>query len=101
MNKKTEVLDKLAFEPNEYYWFERLDFAIQGKYLSVLVNDEDYSVRMAVAHQGYGLDILINDEDWRVRTEVAKQGYGLDILVNDEDEYVREIGKVVLNERKK
>ena len=55
----------------------------------ILINDEDYPVRVAVAKQGYGLDKLINDEDWIVRVAVAKQRYGLDILVNDEDWSVR------------
>ena len=36
-----------------------------------LINDEDWSVRVAVAKQGYGLDKLINDENWEVR-EAAK-----------------------------
>lgn len=39
------------------------------------------------------LDILINDEEWMVRLEVARQGYGLDILVNDEDPHVRKLAK--------
>ena len=115
MIKKKEVLDKLAFDPNDYGWSRRYDFAMRGEYLSILINDPDpnvraavaeqgygldtlitdkyYGVRLAIAKQGHGLEILVNDEHWEVRRAVAKQGYGLDILVNDEDPSVRYVAQ--------
>ena len=98
MDEKAKVLEKLAFDPNEYIFIERLNFARQGKYLSVLINDEDDVIRAEVAKRGYGLDKLINDESWLVRKTVAEQGYGLDILINDKNLRVREIAEVMLIE---
>ena len=45
MKNKTEVLEKLAFDPTEYNVGERIEFAQQGKYLSVLINDEYWVIR--------------------------------------------------------
>ena len=70
---KTEVLEKLAFDPTEYTVEERMEFAYQGKYLSILINDEHWDVRAEVAYQGYGLDVLINDESWEVRKIVREK----------------------------
>ena len=82
-------LDTLAFDPNEYTIDEKIDFANQGKFLSMLIYEKDWRIRCRVADQGYGLDVLVNDEHWLVRYRVAEQGYRLDVLINDKDSSVR------------
>ena len=83
------IEDNLDILVNDEDWYVRLEIARLRYSLDKLVNDEEYEVRREVAKQGYGLDILVNDKDWYVREEVAKQGYGLDKLVNDKDWEVR------------
>ena len=68
---------------------EKLEMIKNHQNLDVLIDDEDWRIRMAVAEQGYGLDKLINDKDSGIRAVVAKQGYGLDQLINDKSYYVR------------
>ena len=67
----------------------RCEVAKQGRYMDVLVDDDEWIVRCEIARQGYGLDVLVDDESWIVRREVAKQGYGLDVLVEDDHQFVR------------
>ena len=69
----------------------RAEVARHGYGLDVLVNDYYPGVRATVAEQGYGLDVLVNDEYSAVRVAVAEQGYGLNILINDESEDVRRV----------
>lgn len=57
--------------------------------LSVLINDPEEQVRVAVAQRGFGLDRLMYDERVWVRVTVAEQGYGLEQLACDKDPYVR------------
>lgn len=63
--------------------YSKMNLALEGKYLDILVDDKDAEVRMFVAKKGYGLNTLVKDENQIVRYIVAKKGYGLKILVKD------------------
>lgn len=77
MNKR-DVLEKLAFDPKKHHVWARLDFAENGKYLSILKDDSAETVRMAVAKHGVHLDQLIQDPSINVR-DIARQQLDLKI----------------------
>lgn len=79
MNKR-DVLEKLAFDPSECTLKERVDFACQGKYLSVLKSDPKSSVRLCVAaFPGYAR-YLINDSNEFVRNAARRT---LDLKIHE------------------
>lgn len=85
-----EVVDKLLSD----YPAERAAAAYECKdnqrVMSILANDPQKRVRIAVAENGGALDKLVNDREGDVRLAVARQGYGFDKLVSDDYAPVRE-----------
>lgn len=71
MATKKEVLEKLQFDPTKHSVRDRIYYASSGMFLSTLVNDPIWQVRLEVAYLGYGLDKLIFDD----RPEVSKTAY--------------------------
>lgn len=75
--------DVLAMLLNDENWIIRLTVASRGYGLDKLIDDPNENVRARVARSGYGLHKLVNDEHYFVRAAVAEQGYGLEVLLND------------------
>lgn len=67
----------------------RIAVAKQHFGLGTLMNDPEPDVRVEVVKQRYGLNELINDSNAEVRAAVAKQHFGLEQLMTDKSEAVR------------
>lgn len=95
-NNYENYLDILIADINKHEFDVRkaiVENTTNEKYLDILVNDEDESIRASVAERGIEkyLDILVNDESKYVREYVAESGIKkyLDILVDDDNFRVR------------
>lgn len=95
-NNYENYLDILMADINKHEFDVRkaiVENTTNEKYLDILVNDEDTSIRAQVAERGIEkyLDILVNDESSYVREYVAESGIKkyLDILVDDDNFRVR------------
>lgn len=95
-NNYENYLDILIADINKHEFDVRkaiVENTTNEKYLDILVNGEDESIRANLAERGIEkyLDILVNDESSYVREYVAESGIKkyLDILVDDDNARVR------------
>lgn len=79
---------------------EKIHYIKRKQFTSILVQDKDINIRVALARMGCELPILINDESFIVRREVAYKGYGLDILINDKNKLVQKAALYYCNGHK-
>ena len=74
------VMSVLAEDPQKRV---RIAVAENGGALEKLVTDRESEVRLAVAKQGYGFELLMNDLYTPIRVEIVKQGYMVEKFASD------------------